>query len=62
MEKNEQRMRETEARAQAKSHEAPLGEVSLSEERTPIAPELRDRPTLPAGRGSQQTGLAPQRV
>jgi hypothetical protein len=62
VEKNEQRMRETEARAQARSHEAPLREVKLSEERTPITLELRDRPTLPAGRGSQQTDLAPQRV
>jgi len=62
MEKNEQRMREIEARAQARSHEAPLGEGSLSEERTPIAQELRDWPILLAGRGSRQTGLAPQRV
>lgn len=62
MEKNEQRMRETEARAQARSHEAPLGEGSLSEESTPIAQELRDWPILPAGRGSRQTGLALQRV
>jgi hypothetical protein len=43
VEKNEQRMRETEARAHSRSHEAPLGEASLSEERTPIAQELRDR-------------------
>jgi len=53
MEKNEQRMREIEARAQARSHEAPLGEGSLSEERTPIAQELRDWPILLAGRGSR---------
>ena len=62
MEKNEQRMRETEACARARSHEAPLGEVSLSEKRTSITQELRDWPTLLAGRESQQTGLAPQRV
>jgi hypothetical protein len=40
-EKTEQRMRETEDHAQASSHKAPLGEGSLTEERTPIAQEPR---------------------
>jgi hypothetical protein len=62
VEQNEQRMRETEAPTQARSHRAPLGEASLSEENTAIAQELRDWPILPADRGSQPTGLVPQRV
>jgi hypothetical protein len=61
-EKRGTRMRETEARVQARSHGAPLGEASLSEEKMLITEERRDRATLPAGRESQQSGQVPQRV